>query len=390
MKKNLKLIIIAIAAIACIALYFLFFSKSEESRFITISASRDSISQEVNATGEIGAAQLVTVGAQVSGQIETLNVKLGQTIKKGDLIAQIDSTTQQNDYDTQQAKLDSYQAQLEAAEVDLKIAKSKYERETKLYSQKAASKESVENAENTYAKAKSAVIELNSQITQTQIALNTAEVNLGYTKIISPLDGTVVSVPVEEGQTVNAAMSTPTIVQIADLSQMEILMEISEGDVTRVQPGMTVTYTVLSEPDSEFTTTLKSIDPGLKALTNGSYEQGSSSDEAVYYYGRLEVPNEDGKLHIGMTTQNTIKIAYAENVLAIPSTAVQERDGRRYVNTLEAGDKIVEKEIVTGLSDSIHVEVLSGIQEGEKIIISQMSAKEISDTMGGMSRPRMM
>ncbi|GAA5106472.1 MacA family efflux pump subunit [Orbus sasakiae] len=388
--KHLKLILVFAVVAIGVASYFLFFQKTEQISYLTINATRGNISQEVNATGEVGAIKLVTIGAQVSGQIDTLNVKLGQHVKKGDLIAQINSTTQQNNYDIEKAKLTSYQAQLEAAKIQLTTSQSQYEREQKLYTQKATSKASLEEAESTFASAKSAVAELESQIIQTQIAVNTAEVNLGYTKIVSSLDGTVVSVPVEQGQTLNAATSTPTIVQIADLSNMEILMEISEGDITKVAEGMTVTYSVLSDPDTEFTTTLKSLDPALTTLTNGSYEQGSSTDAAIYYYGRLEVPNAQGKLHIGMTTQNVIKIAHAQNVLVIPATAVHKRDNSEYVNVLNENNQQVEKIITTGLSDSINIEISSGLSEGDKVILSNMSAQDISNSVGSSSKPRMM
>lgn len=390
MKKNLKLIIVAIIVVICIALYFFVFKTSDDIHYITVPVHKQNISQEVSATGEVTAIQLVTVGAQVSGQIETLYVKLGQTIKKGDLIAQIDSTTQQNTYDTEEAKLESYQAQYEASKVQLVVAKSEFDRQTTLYAQKATSKASLEEAESAYATAKSKVVELKSSISQTQISLNTAKVNLGYTKITSPLDGTVVSIPVEEGQTVNAAMSTPTIVQIADLSEMKILMEISEGDINKIKPGMPVSYSILSSPDEVFTTTLKEIDPGLTTLTNGSYAQGDSSDQAIYYYGRLEVPNPEGKLRIGMTTQDTIKIAHKDDVLTIPVSAIVERNGKNYVKVQGSDNLIVEKVITTGLSDGINIEVTSGLTEGEKVVLSQMTTQEINSSMGNVRGPRMM
>ena len=141
----------------------------------------------------------------------------------------------------------------------------------------AASKESLEDAENAYALAKAEVTELESQIRQARIAVNTDEVNLGYTRITAPLDGTIVSVPVDEGQTVNANQTTPTIVQIADLDKMEIKIEISEGDITAVKPGMPITYTILSNPETEYKATLTSIDPGLTMLTDGSYKTTSST-----------------------------------------------------------------------------------------------------------------
>lgn len=154
---------------------------------------------------------MVSVGAQVSGQIEKLAVQLGQEVKKGDLIADIDSTTQRNDLEINKAKLNTYEAQLVSREIALKVAESQYEREKKLKTRDAASDESLENAENTLAAARASVDETKSLISQTQISVNTAETNLGYTRILAPMDGTVVSVPVEEGQTVNANQTTPTI-----------------------------------------------------------------------------------------------------------------------------------------------------------------------------------
>lgn len=387
MKYNFKIIAAIGVVVVGFVFYFLVFNKSDEVHYITVPVSRSNISQDVSATGEVAPIQLVTVGSQVSGQIETLYVKLGQTIKKGDLIAQIDSTTQQNTYDTEQARLESYQAQFEAAEVKLVVAKSQYDREAALYAKKASSKASLDEAQSTYATAKSNVVELKSLVLQTQISLNTAKVNLGYTKILSPLDGTVVSVPVEEGQTVNSAMSTPTIVQIADLSEMKILMEISEGDINKIKPGMVVTYSVLSSPDEVLTTTLKAIDPGLTTLSNGSYTQGGSSDAAIYYYGRLEVPNPEGKLRIGMTTQDTIEIARKENALVIPMLSVIDKGGKSFVRVLEDNKQVVEKQIQTGLSDGINIEVTDGLNEGELVIQSQMSDQEISNSVGNMRRP---
>ena len=249
--------------------------------YLTEPVTIGNITRTVNATGEVGAVQLVSVGAQVGGQIKKLHVVLGQDVKKGDLIAEIDSVPQLNQLETDKARLQSYESQLAAKKVALKIAKTKYDREMQLKKRDAASKESLEDAENAYALAKAEVTELESQIRQARIAVNTDEVNLGYTRITAPLDGTIVSVPVDEGQTVNANQTTPTIVQIADLDKMEIKIEISEGDITAVKPGMPITYTILSNPETEYKATLTSIDPGLTTLTDGSYKTTSSTGSSA-------------------------------------------------------------------------------------------------------------
>lgn len=385
-KKNVFLF----ALVALVALVALFgckaWFKDEPVSYITEPVIRKNIEKTVNATGEVKAIELVTVGAQTSGKIEYLPVKVGQRIQKGDLIAQIDSTTQENDVNSTKAKLTSLKAQLNAAEISAKIAEKQFIREQRLLKKNAASQEDFENAKDAFEAAKAKVTELKASIAETALALNTAETNLGYTKITAPLDGVVVSVPVKTGQTVNAAMNTPTIVQIADLSQMEILIEISEGDIGKVQTGAKVTYTVLSAPETVYETTLKSIDPGLTLLTNGEYTEVVGSDEAIYYYGRLVVDNPDGALRIGMTTQNVIYVAQADNVLTVPVLAVKKDGTQSYVNVLTPTG-IQRHAVITGLSDGVDIEIKSGVSDHDTVVIAQMSESEVTKKKDKFKRP---
>lgn len=382
-KKNVFLFaLVALAALFGCKAWF----KDEPVSYITEPVIRKNIEKTVNATGEVKAIELVTVGAQTSGKIEYLPVKVGQRIQKGDLIAQIDSTTQENDVNSTKAKLTSLKAQLNAAEISAKIAEKQFVRERRLLKKNAASQEDFENAKDAFEAAKAKVTELKASIAETALALNTAETNLGYTKITAPLDGVVVSVPVKTGQTVNAAMNTPTIVQIADLSQMEILIEISEGDIGKVQTGAKVTYTVLSAPETVYETTLKSIDPGLTLLTNGEYTEVVGSDEAIYYYGRLVVDNPDGALRIGMTTQNVIYVTQADNVLTVPVLAVKKDGAQSYVNVLTPTG-IQRHAVVTGLSDGVDIEVKSGVSDHDTVVIAQMSESEVTKKKDKFKRP---
>lgn len=382
-KKNVFLFaLVALAALFGCKAWF----KDEPVSYITEPVIRKNIEKSVNATGEVKAIELVTVGAQTSGKIEYLPVKVGQRIQKGDLIAQIDSTTQENDVNSTKAKLTSLKAQLNAAEISAKIAEKQFVREQRLLKKNAASQEDFENAKDAFEAAKAKVTELKASIAETALALNTAETNLGYTKITAPLDGVVVSVPVKTGQTVNAAMNTPTIVQIADLSQMEILIEISEGDIGKVQTGAKVTYTVLSAPETVYETTLKSIDPGLTLLTNGEYTEVVGSDEAIYYYGRLVVDNPDGALRIGMTTQNVIYVAQADNVLTVPVLAVKKDGAQSYVNVLTPTG-IQRRAVVTGLSDGVDIEIKSGVSDHDTVVIAQMSESEVTKKKDKFKRP---
>ena len=377
-KNKKKLLVYVILAAAAAGLYFKYFKKEDTITYITQPVRRQNVEKLVNATGEVKAVDLVTVGAQVSGKIEKLYVSIGQTVKMGDMIAEIDSTTQQNDVDIAKAKMSSYQAQLKAAKTSLKIAKKQYQRMQSLKKQNAASTEDLENAEDSYEAAMSKVAEIEASLKETEISLSTAETNLGYTKITAPLDGTIVSVPVKVGQTINAAMDTPTIVQIADLNQMEIYIEISEGDIGNIKPGVKVTYSVLADMNKVYETTLKSIDPALTLLTDDQYTEVVDSSEAIYFYGRLVVPNADGKLRIGMTTQNVIYVESAEDVLTVPAMALKGDVDGKYVEVRTA-EGVERRPVITGVSDDLNVEIKKGVSEGEEVVIAKMSSAEISD-----------
>ena len=353
-----------------------------EATFITEEVKRGKIAQTVSATGEISATNLVDVGAQVSGQIKKMHVKIGDVVKEGDLIAEIDNVTQVNEVNTRKAQLQTYQAQLESAQVALKIAQRKYSRYKSLASADAVSKEEFEATEDSLATNRAKIKEVQSSIRQTQIAINTAEKDLGYTRITAPSAGTVVSLVVEQGQTINSSQTSPTVVQIADLTSMTNKMQIAEGDATKVKAGQTVNFTILSEPDTPISAKLDSIDPGLTTMSQGSYSKSTdTTSNAIYYYARATVPNPEGKLAIGMTTQNTVEIASADNVLMVPTVAIKTKDGKKFVRVLEANNQAVDREIQTGLKDSMNTEVKSGLNEGEKVVMSEMGAAEKAEAV---------
>ena len=388
MKKTKILIILLILGVGGYFVYDKFFKvKEEEVEFITKKAKKGSFSKKVDATGEIFATELIDVGAQVSGQIKKLYVKLGDQVKKGDMIASIDSSTQQNSIDNKEAQLAIYKAQLESAKVALNIAKTQFDRENALFAKNATSKQEFESAKNTYSANSAKIKELEAQIKQTNIELSTAKINLGYTKITAPRDGTVVSVQVEEGQTVNANQTTPTIVNIADLSHVKMKMQIAEGDITKIKVGTPVEYSILSEPTKKFQTTVSSIDPGLTTLSDGSYgssssskssySSSSSSSSAVYYYAQSIVDNKDGILRIGMTTQNELLIANVEDAIIVPSIGIKKDENGTFVYVLKDG-KPVKTAVKTGIKDNLDTQIISGINENDEIITSQGSSSEIA------------
>lgn len=376
MKK--KKIAICICSVVVLFLIFKKFTgKEEKTIFLTDEVKRGNIAQTVIATGTIRSNNRVEVGAQVSGRITKLNVVLGQEVKKGDLIATIDSMTQENDLEKAKSQLSSYEKQLESKKVNLEVKKSKYNRASNLYKVKSISQDDYETAKQEYADAKSGVSELEELIKQAKIEVKIAETDLSYTVITSPIDGVVVSIPISEGQTVNSMQSAPTIVQVADLKKMLIKPEISEGDITKLKKGQEVEFTILSLPEKVYKAKIDSIDPATTTLTDDEYEESASDTEAVYYYANVIVDNKDNNLRIGMTTTNTIKVAEAKDVITIPTTALYKKGDKYYVRTLGEKEVVEEKEVKIGINDDMNTEIKSGLKEGEKLILTEMKAGEV-------------
>ena len=258
MKKNI--IIVAIIIVATLIYIWEGYQKEEPS-YLTFEVQFGTICSTINASGNLRSMQTVAVGSQVSGQIKSIYVEKGKSVKKGELIAEIDSTTQKNDLLIKCSLLESYKLQLEAKKIAKEIAQKKLKRELRLLQNDATSKENVDTAKNELAKATAEVAEMSSLVTQTEISVETAKINLGYTKIISPISGTVLFLSVEEGQTINASQTTPTIAYVADLNRMILNIKISEADITKVKPGMQVEFNILSMPEQKYKTKLMSIDP---------------------------------------------------------------------------------------------------------------------------------
>ena len=392
MKKRF-FILLGLLVAASAAYYFLSNNSKQETTYLTESVTRGNVEKTVVASGSVESVNEVDVGAQASGKITKLYVKLGQEIKKGEMIADIDSTTQINTLNTKKAALVSYQAQLKAKKTAYDVALSSYNRLSKLYTQKATSLDSVNAAKSTLDNAKAEMEAIEANIKQAEIEVNTAETNVGYTKITAPMDGIVISVPVSEGQTVNANQTTPTIVTIADLSKMKIKPEISEGDITKVKAGQEVGFTILSDSQTVYHSVIDSVDPANTTTTDSSSKlsstssSSSSTTSAIYYYANVLIDNPDRTLRIGMTTENNIKIANAKDVLFVSNMAIQKRDGKSFVNVLNDKNQPEPREVETGVQNDFKTEIKSGLNEGEKVIVSQVANGE---QVGSMPRgPRM-
>ncbi len=386
-----KWLILGALVLVLVAIYLAFFKKDDKAALITQPISRINIEQSIEAVGEVYAKKQVLVGAQVNGQITKIYVEVGDKVKTGDLIAQLEKDKQQNEIDITKAQLESTKANLESKKVALNIANSQYQREQKLYNNKATSLENLETLKNNYYTLKANVAELNSQIVQLEISLKNAEKDLGYTTITAPMDGTITNVAVDEGQSVRANDSAPTIVRIADLDEMEIRMEIAEADVNSIRVGTPVKYSILNEPNTKYEAVISSIDPANTTTSDatptsssnvGSSGSSSSSSSAIYYYAKVFVKNKDNFLRIGMSVENSIVIASVQNALAVPTYAIKNDKGGYYVELLKNG-QVVKSYVKIGIKDSINSQILEGVSENDMLVISRGNGKAKAGGAGG-------
>ena len=326
---KLLIAVVCILAVALTAWYF-FKPKQELPQYITAEVTKGDLENSVLATGVLEATKMVSVGAQVSGQVKKMYVELGDQVKQGQLIAQIDSVRQENDQKTAEASIKNQQAQLAVKDANLAKVQAEYNRQKAMYAQDATSRSELESALANYKIAQADITAINAQIEQSRLTLATAKEDLGYTRIVAPMDGTIVAIVTEEGQTVNANQSAPTIVKLAKLNDMTIKAEISEADVMKVEKGQRVYFTTLGDSETKHYATLRQVEPAPSSINNeNSNSSTSSSSTAIYYNALFDVPNEDGKLRIDMTAQVYIILDEARNVLTIPAAAIQTSNRSR-------------------------------------------------------------
>ena len=357
--------------------------------YLTATASVADIQDVVLASGTVKAYKQVSVGAQVSGQIKSLKVALGERVKKGQLVAEIDSLTQANALASAEYSLQNLQAQLRAKEATLKQAQLAYARQQMMLAGDASSRENFETAEATLNSTRADIAALQAQIKDGAIKVDTARLNLGYTRITAPIDGEVVAIVAQEGQTVNANQSTPTIIKVARMDTVTIKAQISEADVTKVAPGQKATFTILGDPNTRIPATLTSIEPAPDAITTSDTGL-SSSDNAVYYNGLFSVANADHRLRIAMTAQVTITINSKTNVLTLPASALgnQTSDGGYRVLVYDpVSGRVHPTDVKVGLDDNITAEITSGLKEGDLVVMPRGSATPPAVSNNGRRAP---
>ncbi|CAI1716771.1 TPA: efflux RND transporter periplasmic adaptor subunit [Serratia liquefaciens] len=376
--------ILAGALLVIIAFMAAFFLQSpSQDAYVTAQVRLGDIENAVLATGKLDAFERVNVGAQVSGQVKSLKVKLGDRVTKGQPIADIDDLPQRNDLRNAEAALNVAKADLQAKQALLKQAESRFKRQKRMLKDEAGSREDFEAAEATLAATRAELIALNARIVQAQIEVDKKKVDLSYTRILAPMDGIVIAVITQQGQTVNANQSAPTIVKLAQLDVMTIKAQISEADITRVTQGQKAYFTIFSEPDKKYDATLRTVELAPESvmkddsLSGGGTASGSgTSNASVYYNALLDVPNPDNRLRIAMTAQVSLLLGEAKNTLLVPIQAVHKNaDKKQQVQVLTGDNRVEIREVTTGITNNVDIQILSGLKAGEHVVLVQESAK---------------
>lgn len=386
-RAGMRFLVVLVLIAAGGYVWWHFRAKPDEAgaiKYITAEVKKGDIAQTVLASGSIQPFKSVKVGAQVSGEISALSVKIGDKVKTGDPIAEIDASTQQNTRDSAAASLASSKAALAAAQAKLREAQQNFNRQQEMVKKGAAARESLDSAQATLKSAQSAVEQAKADIRKSQLELDNAGLRLGYTSVTAPMDGVVISVAVEKGQTVNAVQDSPTLVTLAQTNTMTVEAEIAEADVGAVQPGMAAYFTLLGADKTRYEGKLKSIDPAPLATSKNTTTTSSSNDTAVYYYGKMDVPNADGKLRIGMTANMVINVREAKGVLTIPMTALQTNSaGADEVQVMGTDGKPQPREVKLGINDGVNTEVTEGLTAGEQVVVSSGTGESSMPMPGG-------
>lgn len=356
---------IGVAALVLIWLVYGWAFGGESLTYRTATATRGTIEQTVTALGSLQPKDYVDVGAQVSGQLKKVYVEVGDEVKEGDLLAEIDAKTYETELAAARARLVQLESELAGSQAEFTLAQRQYKRNLELARIDAVSRDDLDTSETAVKTTQATIASLTAQIEQQKSTVEGAEVNLGYTKIYAPMNGTVTSQTALQGQTLNANQTAPTILTISDLSTMTVEAEVAEADVGRLSPGMPVYFTTLGAANERWRSTVRQILPTPEI-----------ENDVVLYTVLVDIANPDGKLMKDMTTQVFFLLGEAQDAITVPVGAVSEgADGKSYVSVMtEDGPR--PRQVEVGLTNRVSAEIRSGLDEGETVVTGIASGTE--------------
>lgn len=383
MKIKKRYIVIAAVVVGIVGCGFVISAHKNKVHYETKALEQCTITQVVEASGTINPVNTVSVGSTVSGLIKAIYVDFNSEVKKGQLLAQIDpanfeATVQQN-----QAQINSAEADMARIQAITEMSKKTYTRYKNLYAKNFIAKSELDQAESDYLSNLAQVGAARAKINQARASYKTAMTNLGYTKIIAPVDGTIISREIDLGQPVAASFQAPQLFTIAqDLTKMQIEVNVSEADIGKVKEGQEVNYTLDGYPDRVFTGMVTQVRISPTTVSN-----------VVTYSVIVEVDNKDLTLKPGMTANVSIITSKSKDVLCAPTVALKytpETDGKKYQSQglwILADKKPQRIDITTGASDDSNIEVKSKtLKVGDKVIIG--ASNQVKHEKGSQKRRR--
>ncbi len=375
-KRRRSLIILSIITLAIIGgLIFKFATPKQEYKTRPVSV-RD-ITQVVEASGTINPVNTVSVGSTVSGLISGLYADYNSVVKKGQLLAEIDPRTFQATVDQNKAALYNAKSTMKECEATLELNKKMYDRYKKLYEKQYVPLSEVDKAESDYKASLAKYEAAKFQIKKAEATYNSSLVNLGYTKIIAPVDGIIISRDIDLGQPVAATLNAPELFTIAqDIEKMQIEVAVSEADIGKVKDGQKAKYVLDGYPNEEF----------FGEVTQVRIDSTTTSN-VVTYTVIVSVDNSDLKIKPGMTANVSIITAENKGVLAVPNFALKfspstnkEKYEKQGVWVSERG-KLVRKEVEIGASDDSFTEIKAGLKKGDMVALGNKSNNKNSSQM---------
>lgn len=360
-KRRRIILIMFVAGLAAAVTGYFLLRKTTPAATPTVAVEYADLESTVQATGTLLPFRKVDVGAQVTGQLQSLSVELGQHVRKGDLLASIDPTLAKNDLLGQDAALEQQSASLESRRIDLSAAERELVRQKTMSGAEATTASDVEKAEVAVGKLQAEIRGLSAAIRQSRSQADTARAKLEYTRIVAPIEGEVISLPVQEGQTVNAVQQAPTILTLAQLETMTVRARVPEADVARIRKGQKVYFTTLGDAKKRFYGTVRTIQPTPERIR-----------EALFYNALFEVPNKGGELWSDMTVQVAFVLEEHKHVLSVPIAALgkRESEGHYSVSVAGAEGSAAERKVITGIDDRVRVEIKDGLKHGDKLVVT--------------------
>jgi macrolide-specific efflux system membrane fusion protein len=416
-KRRWPLVLVVLALVGGGIYYFNSEETVEADQPLVSTVEIGSIINTISSAGTVKPSNFVDVGAQVSGQLEKLYVEVGDVVEEGQLLAEIDARSQQSRVDASRSAIEAQEAQIASRRATLDLAKTNKERQERLMAANATSQQDFDSAVANLANAEASLIQLEKQIQQSRASLLSDETELEFTRIYAPLAGTIVSIEMNEGRTLNANQNAPTILRIADLTLMTVEAEISEADIGSLKKGMEIYFTTLSGGTRRWTGELRQILPTPVVTSN-----------VVLYTGLFDVQNEDGSLLPEMTAQVFFITSSARNVLTVPlgaltfidpeqaqqgaaangegavpaaarrpAGATGQRPSRRPQASGDASARRMavtrvlkddgteeQRRVVVGVTSRVSAEIISGLTEGDQVVAGIVQAiARPTETQGG-------